>query len=91
MGAVCPTDCRAHSNTHKDTHKQHGRTLRKTKTLRGTLQNEGEGGEAREARRWKRGGGSEATGAMPEQAKMAKSADFLPVLRADCSLEHESG
>ena len=23
--------------------------------------------------------------------KMAKSADFLPVLRADCSLEHESG
>ena len=47
------------------------------KTRRGRR---GEGGEAREARRWKRGGGSEATGAMPAQAKMAKSADFLPVL-----------
>ena len=44
-----------------------------------------EGSEAREAMRGKRcegseAVGSEATGAMPAQAKMAKSADFLPVL-----------
>ena len=46
----------------------------------------GDGSEAMEARWWERGDGSDV-----EEAQMAKSADFLPVLRADCSLEHESG
>ena len=56
------------------------------------------GSEAREASRGTRGDASEAVGArrlerwpMPEEAQMARSADFLPVLRADCLLEQESG
>ena len=61
-----------------------------------------EGSEAREAMRGKRCEGSDAREARRLGARrrercpsrrrwMAKSADFLPVLRADCSLEHESG
>ena len=67
---------------------------------RGQRGQRGEGSEdrrAKEARRWQRGEAAPSrrramgSDGQPEGAEMAKSADFLPVLRADCSLEHKSG